>query len=356
MPLLVAEEHFSDVDEEKDGKDSRQSKVPTPRRSPRFPVEPSKLAVYANSDPSPSLEDQLAALALDEILQMLLDEAVDASSADYAGNPDTKSNAGLDCSLENRVQEDSFNHAETREALSGDLAAKPQSEEVSTDKDEESDDDSDDESSELVSGAFPVTNLQEYLDLETLLVPLKARYVRLLKPEFIIKWFEANSADEHDHENNTEELFPDRRGLEQFVEDGGDDPFLDIEDLCFRHASKSLSRLQIISLSYCWLSPHHPDPKCYHIATVAALLRCFCKGTELMCRNLDYNIDDLREKGYERFGAGDGRPVGVFWDWASIYREAVPNAPLSPREKELFEGALVNCFRIIHDRRFRLFQ
>ena len=81
MPLLVAEEHFSDVDEEQDGKDSRQSKLPTPRRSPRFPVEPSKLAVYANSDPSPSLDDQLAALALDEILQMLLDEAVDVAQS-----------------------------------------------------------------------------------------------------------------------------------------------------------------------------------------------------------------------------------------------------------------------------------
>ena len=67
----------------------KTSKLPTPRRSiPSGAFQ----AMYANSDPSPSLDDQLAALALDEILQMLLDEAVDASSADDEGTPDTESN------------------------------------------------------------------------------------------------------------------------------------------------------------------------------------------------------------------------------------------------------------------------
>jgi hypothetical protein len=48
----------------------------------------------------------------------------------------------------------------------------------------------------------------------------------------------------------------------------------------------------------------------------------------------------LRKEGYG-FGGGDGRPVGVFFDWCSLHQDAPPGSR-SDEERDLFQGALQN--------------
>ena len=56
--------------------------------------------------------------------------------------------------------------------------------------------------------------------------------------------------------------------------------------------------LPIIAISYCWLTPGHPDPDGSQLATVAAALQ--------------------RDKqAFEDFGFPE---MGVFWDWLSLYQ------------------------------------
>ena len=295
--------------QEQHGGSPEEARVPTPRQSPRHPTEPPRLAVYSTGDDAPSLEEQQAALALE------------GSANGEAATVPTETDAEVSAQIKPGTEAE-------------DNSSRPESPASLSEEEEEED-------------AFPVElhlkplppqlpppmdNVQDYLDLESLLLPLRARHVRLVKPSFIIKWLEENS----------KRPFPHRQGLEKLAqEEGADDPFLDIEELCTRHATMALPDLQILSVSACWLSAEHPDPNAYHVATLATLLRCFSKGGVEMLKLLDYNLDDLREAGLERWGAGDGRPVGVFWDWASIYQESTA-MPRTPKQLELVKAAMVN--------------
>jgi hypothetical protein len=312
------------------------ARVPTPRQSPRHPAEPPRLAVYSTGEdnPAPTLEEQLAALTFGDDAAFAPPPTPNAGEGSgegsgaspkknlfgKQGDDDASSRSDVLTSSDEDEDEDQFGPLE--------LPARPKQPQVPP----------------------PMDTRQDYLDLETLLLPLRARHVRLVKPSFVIKWLE-------DHREVGGKPFPHRQGLEELeaaaaaaaeaaaaVEaegGGGEGPFLDIDEICARHASMQLPNLQVISLSLCWLGADHPDPHSYHLETVAALLRCFCKGTELMLRNLDYNLDDLREAGFERWGGGDGRPVGVFWDWASLYQES-PAVARTPEQVALVQNALVN--------------
>ena len=57
--------------------------------------------------------------------------------------------------------------------------------------------------------------------------------------------------------------------------------------------------LPIDTVSFCWSSPAHPDPKGEHLATVAAALK----------REMPK---------YKKMGFSD---MGVFWDWLSLHQK-----------------------------------
>ena len=170
---------------------------------------------------------------------------------------------------------------------------------------------------------------------------LKSKDVRLVKPEYLLSLHEAG------------EIIPKRQALPE-------DAFVDFDDA---GGEAKAEAIQIICLSYCWLSDDHPDPDGYHLATIAALLKCFMKGSPDKVNARGYMMsrvsasamaqagaaarkkllwdakkvmlaEDLQNMGDFCFGAGDGRPVGVFMDWTSAYQKELTTA----EEKHSFEA------------------
>ena len=86
-------------------------------------------------------------------------------------------------------------------------------------------------------------------------------------------------------------------------------------------------RLEVIAVSYKWISRGHPDPFLYHLETLNHLCRLFMEGSfENAKERCDISkVDDpllqrFQEEGH-CFGSGDGRPVGIFLDWMSLPQE-----------------------------------
>ena len=105
-------------------------------------------------------------------------------------------------------------------------------------------------------------------------------------------------------------------------------------------------RTEIIAVSYCWISPRHPDPDGYHVETLCHMLRKFLSGRyDESEREMDYHMPEseivptawwLRDQGFS-FGAGDGRPVAVFFDYVSL-----PQTPRSQDDDIVMDKGLQN--------------
>jgi len=93
--------------------------------------------------------------------------------------------------------------------------------------------------------------------------------------------------------------------------------FLSCEELI---ASTTKKSMPILALSYCWLSPEHPDPK----------------GTtlQLVAKKCQQMLLDKDKSSFPRFG--------VFWDYASLYQHPKPSKKRfrTKDESKLFEQGL----------------
>ena len=162
-----------------------------------------------------------------------------------------------------------------------------------------------------------VASKHQYVEKAALIEVLRGGNMRLLKPEFILER----------HRRGL--LLPHRSDLELLEKaQGGHGVFLDVDAL----SEEQQTNLEVISISYCWLSPDHPDPKGFHLATLAKLLGIFCKGTATTTEFFN------RDKGYT-LGAGDGRPVGVVLDWCGMYQDK-PRGARTEAQQAKFDAAL----------------
>ena len=105
--------------------------------------------------------------------------------------------------------------------------------------------------------------------------------------------------------------------------------------------------LVVIAISYCWISPDHPDPNGYYLEVLAKLLSLFVEGKFEEEKEYDMGdgegaapADYLRDLGFH-FGAGDGRPVGIFLDWPSVPQDK-PHGSRTEAETAVFKDALKN--------------
>ena len=104
--------------------------------------------------------------------------------------------------------------------------------------------------------------------------------------------------------------------------------------------------LVVIAISYCWISPDHPDPNGYYLEVLAKLLSLFVEGKYEEEKEYDMGdgvetpADYLRDLGFH-FGAGDGRPVGIFLDWPSVPQDK-PHGSRTEAETAVFKDALKN--------------
>ena len=102
--------------------------------------------------------------------------------------------------------------------------------------------------------------------------------------------------------------------------------------------------LEVIAISYCWISPDHPDPNGYYLEVLAKLLSLFVEGKFEEGKEYDMNdgestlADYLRDLGFH-FGAFDGRPVGIFLDWPSVPQDK-PHGSRTEAETVVFKDAL----------------
>ena len=145
----------------------------------------------------------------------------------------------------------------------------------------------------------------QYTDIGTLATIARRRDVRLLRPQYVIEKAAKGEA------------LPKCQDLPE-------EAFLDVVAL----SEAEVHTLSVVSVSYCWLTGDHPDPNCYHLQTLAAVLRRFVNGSFDTAAD-EYRIPSLGQSSIitrkntlkERgccFGAGDGRPVGIFMDWCSV--------------------------------------
>ena len=138
------------------------------------------------------------------------------------------------------------------------------------------------------------------------------------------------------HRRALEDLQNSALGRQQLKELGGD-AFVDVASMTAEEAKA----LQVVSVSYCWLHPDHPDPNLFHLATLDKLIRCFMKGTFKRAKAKTYlgkPKEHFQRRGF-CFGAGDGRPIGIFWDWCSLYQDRPTNSR-SGAELMSFQAAM----------------
>ena len=165
-----------------------------------------------------------------------------------------------------------------------------------------------------------------YSDKTSLWDVLKAKKVKLIKPEYFISLYE--------------------KGLRMpKCQDVPPGAVLDVGD-----PALDWDRLEIIGVSYCWISKDHPDPSGYHLDTLGHLCRLFLQGSFETTSNeyfqmpgVNFKIakSDFRNQGY-CFGAGDGRPVGVFFDWMSVPQDDRDKIVV-PKYRETFRAVIADA-------------
>ena len=100
-------------------------------------------------------------------------------------------------------------------------------------------------------------------------------------------------------------------------------------------SDEQVQTLEVIAVSYCWVDASHPDPQCYHVQTLDCLLQKFVAGIFVEFKRYDYRGSSSLTTGDRVFGSSDGRPVGLFLDWMSVFQQ-----PRSAEEDEVFKRAL----------------
>lgn len=150
-----------------------------------------------------------------------------------------------------------------------------------------------------------------YHSRDFLVQELVSGATRLLRPAFILQWF-----------YQTKKPLPKRQDLPESA-------FLDPAKLT-RH-----KQLEIIAVSYCWLSKEHPDPDRYHLETLVALLELFCKSSyENVAISGERRTQLLLGK------ASDGTPLNHYLD-VVVERRCTRGVPLSPeRFNELVDSKI----------------
>ena len=163
-----------------------------------------------------------------------------------------------------------------------------------------------------------------YSSKDSLVEVVKRKAIQFIKPEYFI----------HLHENNLR--MPKCQDVPREWVLDLDDPNLDWKNL------------EIIAISYCWIHHDHPDPDGYHLASLYGLFKLFIAGS-IDAAQGRYTLKEGESPSSKSFlktsnwclGSGDGRPVGVFFDWMSVPQDK-PKGSRTPEDFEVFKEALSN--------------
>lgn len=155
--------------------------------------------------------------------------------------------------------------------------------------------------------------LGKYEDPRTLIDILRQQDVRLVKSQFLI-----------DYVKNGKEPLPCRQDLPEHA-------FLDVEEL----GPQGCQELRIISISYCWGSKVHPDPRREHLITLAALLELYCQS----CQDDVPLGEKVKFEDCDADFGGKGKTVAVFFDWCSLFQDP-PEQPRTEEQTKSFKAAL----------------
>ena len=165
------------------------------------------------------------------------------------------------------------------------------------------------------AGEAPPTciDLERYTEPKSIWVALETGHVRLVKMSWLIE-HSKNGRILARRQELPEEAFISVAELKRLYGDGNRDGVL-----------------PIIAISFCWLTPWHPDPEGKQLKTIAATLER---------EQAKYAQASGSFKGFSE--------MGVFWDWASLYQlvpslwrpfmtgpEAKPEAEQTEVEREL---------------------
>lgn len=87
-----------------------------------------------------------------------------------------------------------------------------------------------------------------------------------------------------------------------------------LPDEAFFRGAMNAEDVELLAISYPWLTKRHPDPEGWHLAIVQHFLRLYFT---------------LENKGgargmYDRPPLGQGKRVAVFWDWMSLFQATHP--------------------------------
>ncbi len=177
----------------------------------------------------------------------------------------------------------------------------------------------------------------KYADREFLLQLIRLKKIQLVKPKFFI--------DYHKHGEPMPKC-----------QDVPEEYLLDIDNL----TNTQWATLEVIAVSYCWLTRDHPDPNGYYLEVLAKMAKLFADGKwddpnsdetshkKRTRKEKEYTLhggevrkaSELAKDGYQ-FGAGDRRPVGVFLDWTSVPQDK-PRGSRTDEETAVFNDALKN--------------
>ena len=100
-----------------------------------------------------------------------------------------------------------------------------------------------------------------------LITEVKRKKVRLIKPEYFLYLFENNM------------IMPKCQDVPPEYILNPDAPDFDWD------------KFVVIAISYCWISPDHPDPQGFHLETMCRLFRLFVRGS-LANAEYAYGIGD----------------------------------------------------------------
>ena len=179
------------------------------------------------------------------------------------------------------------------------------------------------ESSSVALAPAPQASAENYSNPQMILDEADQGNVKLLKPELFIDYQKAG------------------KPLPK-CQDVPDEYVVHTKQL----TAEERENLVVIAISYCWISPDHPDPNGYYLEVLAKLLSLFVEGK--FEEEKAYGMNDgfptpasmIRDYGFA-FGAGDGRPVGIFLDWPSVPQDK-PHGSRTEAETAVFKDALKN--------------
>ena len=137
-------------------------------------------------------------------------------------------------------------------------------------------------------------DLDRYTKPTSIWVALLTGHVRLVKSSWLIAHSKAKC------------ILPRRQELPE-------DAFISVDELKSMYGEGNKDGvLPMIAISFCWLTPPHPDPRGEQLALVAGVL------------------EREQEKYNQEFGSFKGFPeMGVFWDWVGGC-VCVPHVHLTP--------------------------